>query len=227
VKTKSELLFEELCKIRGVSCELIDTTPESRRPDYRIWLNKIEVIVEVKQFEPGEFEDQLINQAQETDSDALVTTVVSRIRSKFHKAQGQIRNLSKGIHPSLFVIYDATNGLSLMDRVDILTAMYGDDILRIQYYKETYLKIKNAVRRFGGNRKLDQGHNRSISAFAWLRSHSESDISLEIYHNDFAEIPIDVNAATILASTQFRRVPSTSDEYREWEQIGGNHKSKK
>jgi len=219
MKTESEILFEELCKNREVRFSRIKTSNVSRRPDYRIWLDDTEVIIEVKQLEPGEFEEQLHSSGEDPDSPFIPSPVASRIRSKFDKAKTQIRNLAKRAHPALFVIYDTTKGLSGMDSEDFLNAMYGDEIVQVPRNLRSTLVASLIDHRFGGNRKLGLRHNRSVSGFAWLRGGPGVNPSLFIYHSDYADIPINIAAVSRIADAQFRRIEGNENCYRGWKRV--------
>jgi hypothetical protein len=219
--TVSEQLFEQLCMERNVPCELIPTAAGQRTADYRIWLDQQETIVEVKQIEPSDHERELLASALNDDAPAVVSNAHIRIRNKFDIAKHQLRNLSGGRLPSLFVLYDNTNGLSGLDDEDFLNAMHGDEVLEISSTaSESPSTVLKTFHTFGKkSRKVGKHHNRSVSAVCRLLTDSARSPRLRLYHNEFASNPLTMEAARLIAYKQFVRPPSEQNEYRPWTEL--------
>ena len=220
IATKSEILFENLCNKKGILYERIEEYQFGKTADYRIWINSIEIVVEVKQIEISEHEEQLIASAEVEDSPFIVSDIHTRIRNKFDKAKKQLKQSSKESFPALFVIFDNTQGLSGMDSEDILTAVCGSETVGIQLSRGKKIPIINRISHyFGGQRKFDRHHNRSVSGICWLRVDNIGDPYLQLYHNEFANVALSQEDGKVLALKQYERPPSTSKTYRSWREI--------
>ena len=216
--TISEQLFEQLCNNRHIRFEPISAVVGHRTPDYRIWLDRVETIVEVKQIDPSRFEHELIALADNEDAPAIRSNVHIRIRNKFDNAKRQLKNLSRGCLPSLLVLYDNTKGLSGLDDEDFMNAMHGEEVLEIYSTKGgDQQKILKTNHTFGKRfRKVGKAHNRSVSGLCWLFTDIQGDPRLRLYHNEFASNPLKTEVARVIAHKQFIRPPSKSNQYREW-----------
>ena len=152
--TISEQLFQRLCKDHDLRCEPVPTATGQKTADYRIWLGAVETIVEVKQIDPSDHERDLLVAAHNEDAPAIVSDVHTRIRNKFDKAKHQLKNLSRGRLPSLFVLFDNTKGLSGIDDEDFLNAMHGDEELEIDSTADQHpARILKIFHTFGKKRE--------------------------------------------------------------------------
>ena len=52
-QTKSEQLFEEICRVSSVECRRLAELADGQQPDYEIKLTGQTVVVEVKQVDPN------------------------------------------------------------------------------------------------------------------------------------------------------------------------------
>ncbi|MGD0038498.1 MAG: hypothetical protein ABSC53_14525 [Bacteroidota bacterium] len=214
--TISEKLFEELCNNSKIHVEPISTMNKVRTADYRIWLDEIEAIAEVKQIEKGKYERDLLATAEDDNTPAIPSDIHIRIQKKFQKARKQLKNLSAGRLPTLFVLYDNTGGLSGMDNETFLQAMHGNEIVEIYSAKVgNRPKIVGAFHTFGNNRKVRENLNTSISCFCRLLIENNKPC-LFVYHNEFAKNPLSKDATKRIAYKQFIRFKSEANEYRNW-----------
>jgi hypothetical protein len=218
--TVSEKIFEQLCRNRQVHFEPIPTTEGRKSADYRVWLGQVEAIVEVKQIDPNDHDRDLLDLAHQDHPVAIPSKAHIRIRNKFDKAKKQLKNLSGGKLPALFILYDNTNRLSRLSNEDFLNAMYGDEILQLFINKNSPRpKIEYTFHTFGQGRKLAEDYNRSVSAFCRLITTDDNTPFLWIFHNEFSTAPLSPQAGRIIAEKQFARPSATNNEYRFWKEI--------
>jgi hypothetical protein len=217
--TISETLFEELCTGRGISFQPIPTTRGRRSADYYVWLNQTETVVEVKQIDPSDYERRLLATAEDDDAPAIASNVHIRIRNKFDKAKKQLKNLSEGRLPSLFILYDNTRGLSGLDNEDFLNAMHGDEVVEITTARTSGRVVKTSHTFGMRGRKVGKSHNRSVSAVCRLVVGSAGKPLLLVFHNEFATNQLPIELTRLIAHRQFIRPTSPTNEYRFWTEI--------
>ena len=220
-KTLSESLFESLCDLRNLKWKRI-TTNRGLTSDYRIWLGSCEVIVEIKQIEFGDHEKKLLSN-NDPEAPFIPTKSVQRLRGKFDKkAKKQLKANAKGKYPSIFCVYDNTRGISGIGSDEFLEAMYGDDVMYVMTKKDPSDRSIRIKHQFGGNRKLDKFHNRFVSAFAQLKVAPNREPFLIVYHNDYADIPLNYEQTSKLAYQQYKRIEDDSSRFRGWELISNS-----
>ena len=218
--TISECLFEKLCGDRRIRFKRIIPHGNDKSADYRIWLQATEVIVEVKQIDSGDYEQQLHFNAEDEDSPFVQSNVVSRIRNKFDKAKNQLKRSSHGCLPTLFVLFDNTDGRSGMDNEDFLKAMHGDETVRISMTSSIpYPIIQEVAHIFGGHRKVGPSHNRFVSGFCRMLLDDKGDPYILLFHNKYARIKLKSKTVKDLASQQFEKENSNENEYRYWKEV--------
>jgi hypothetical protein len=215
--TISEELFEKLCKNSQVGFEPIQTVTKSRTADYRIWLGNVEAIAEVKQIEKGDYERRLLALAEDENAPAIPSDIHIRIRKKFQKARKQLKNLSHGRLPTLFVLYDNTGGFSGMDNEAFLQAMHGNEIVEIYLAKnDNRPKVVGSFHTFEKkSSKVRPNLSTSISCFCRLLSINDKPC-LFLFHNEYAAVPLPTEAGKLIANRQFVRPSSKRNEYRNW-----------
>ena len=106
VKTISENHFEDFCSQKGLILKRVQTagTPT---PDYELLIGGVKVIVEIKQFDPNPEEKR----AKLVSGKVMIINagkLGERIRKAISEAIPQLKALSKGIHPSLLMLYNNT-----------------------------------------------------------------------------------------------------------------------
>ena len=219
--TVSEELFEQLCRDSQVRFERIQASDGRRMADYRIWLNAIEAIVEVKQMEEGDHERQLLATSEDDQAPAVASDVHLRIRKKIQKARKQLKNPSNGHLPTLLVLYDNTGGLSGMDNEDFLQAMHGNEVLNIYSTKgDNRPRVVGTFHTFDiTSSKVRENLNTSLSCVCRLLKGANDRPLLSVFHNEFAANPLSPECARIIATRQFVRPPAERNEYRNWKQI--------
>ncbi|MEJ2702099.1 MAG: hypothetical protein P8Z79_06615 [Sedimentisphaerales bacterium] len=199
--TISEMYFEELCVSRGIVCERITETG-AESPDYRVLIQSVVLITEVKQLDPNK-EDERISKIWGTPQSPGGHDATSRIRDKLAEGYRQVKRLSEGRFPTMIVIYNNAGEWNLLSEFAITTAMFGSYGFVLESQPDQTIE----VRRQGhlGNRKVTKGTLRSLGAVGVLEHTGTGSGALELccYHNPFAEVPIGPNLLAKLASAQF------------------------
>ena len=175
-KTPGELVFEAFCEAHQIPCKKIEEGTNST-PDYEAVLNGIVTYVEVKDIEEDE----------NYRGGAASRTVGSHVRAKIGEAKSRLQPDARAGTPTLLLIYNALDPYQLFgtEQHDFLAAMYGEFTVSID---RTSKKIVDSFQ--GRNRSLAADKNTSFSAVGGIYTASGG-ISVVIYENVFAKIPID------------------------------------
>jgi peroxiredoxin family protein len=191
----SEKLFESFCNQKGIHFSRVLEECNRRSADYLIQISNKEIVIEVKQLENNRDELNLLqSRTLENDGDMFtVSTASKRIRKAIESSSQQLKNTSKGTIPTLVIVCDTTIGLMGLDSEDFLQAMFGDEIFNLSDYSQ----------KFGGNRKMTQKSNASISAVGWLRKEKDHSAELFLIHNPFSKNPIDGEISKILSNNSY------------------------
>jgi hypothetical protein len=219
MKTVSEIFFEKICKRRGISFHPIERG-KNRTPDYRILLAGTEVIVEVKQLDLNKEDKERYEQVfKEGKIVTFFPRAKSRFREKIKSSSGQLKNITKGVLPSILVLFDNTGGFSCLDKYSILTGMYGDETLAVMMPDNPeFDPVMNGCY-FGGNRQMTERERRYISAVGLIRMNNDNDPELDLYHNIFASLPLKAEIVVSIASRQYTLPQGNTEVFREWVEI--------
>ncbi len=154
------------------------------------------------------------------NSTFVLNPSASRIRSKFDSAKSQIRKSREG-PASCAVRALRCDGRSCRTRPRRLphrdvrrrNCLVGSS----RTWKSSPGPNPSSIRgqQEGGQRI----HNRTVSGFAHLQGHAPADARLVLYHNDFAELPLDPEKAMRIADAQFVRAKAAESEHRGWHSI--------
>lgn len=223
--TQSEKLFEKFCENNCIPFLRI-ATGKSRTPDYEIYLRRRwigfprhKVIVEIKEITP--------NPEEQKAKKILVTTKMcfskivpgERVRKKISDASPQLRLLTKGRHPGLLVLYDVGFAVGHLDAYQIRVGMYGFETLVITTPPDFRESPHLVARKYGPRRKCTKKSNTSVSAIAVFRTSQMGDISVSVYHNVYAAVPLPVAWLTRFGCSQFRLGPAEPERIAGWQAI--------
>jgi hypothetical protein len=187
----SEQIFETLCTHLGVAWRRV---PESsgQTPDYELVLGSTTVFVEVKETAPN---------AEERESDRLLQergygnvtggTPGDRVRKKIADCSTQIKARTVGTHPSMLVVFDQGRVDRHIDPYQIRVAMYGLEQIYIAVPPIGQGSPYATGVGHGPKRKMTADCNTSISAIGALFMTAPDDAHLHVYHNCFAQVPLD------------------------------------
>jgi hypothetical protein len=116
----------------------------------------------------------------------------ARVRQEITDAKAQLRNLARRTHPAVLILYNNTGvGSGYFNAHDVLTALYGQEVLVHAVPRNSRLDSRLIGHRFGGGRGVTQTMNTSLSALAVLRDTGEPTLSLDVYHNCYAALPLE------------------------------------
>ena len=212
-RTISEMYFEKLCLARGIACERIPES-DARTPDYRVAIDSVELMTEVKQLDPNR-EDKRLREIWDTPQSPGAFDATRRIRKMLADGYPQIKRLSEGKFPAMIVIYNNAGEWNLLDAFAITTAMFGDYGFRYESKPDQSLEVTRQVH--FGNRITTEGTCRSLSAVGVLECTGSGTLVLCCYHNPFAEVPIEPKLLAKLASDQYVTANPHKGRYVPWE----------
>ena len=194
-QTISEELFERFCKENKIQLSWIEasTIPGKKEPDYEIATSLGTVLVEVKQFDPNPEELKLQKQLADRGwTDAFGGEPGAKVRLKIQSAAKQPKSRGAGSVPSMVVLY---NNVPISRRgtepYEIKTAMYGMEKINLSIASNTS-GVSLKERGFGPKRKMTLRSNTSISAVAALYSGLEQQLSMCVFHNVYATMPLNI-----------------------------------
>ena len=175
-KTTAEAVFEEFCNSNNIACEKITEGPEAT-PDYRVTLNGVCVVVEVKQID----EDEDFN----FKNGVSARTVGSHIRNKIHdtRVRKQLKAAAELGIPAILLVYNNLDPLQMFgtESHDFIAAMYGETTVVLNT-KEN--KITDSFH--GRNRSFQHDKNTLFSAVGGLYR-SKKGPTIRIYENIFCK----------------------------------------
>ena len=236
-RTKSELLFEELCAQHGIVMSRLPVCEKRKQPDYKLTFGEQNVVVEVKQIEPNK-DDKTFTAALKRDGEASQCRnpddVAERVRNHIKGGMRQIKSYlqhNPGM-PAILIIFDNAKN-EYTDAYTIQTAMHG--------FEKVVFKLPNrgqpitvVERGFGphNNKEIRQDKNQDLSAVAtlhefWDLNTHERGLALCFYHNNLAKHPFATkwwkgkNIVHLIIENK------TPGEFQNWVRIdNGEHVSK-
>ena len=187
--TESELRLEEWCRQQELPFRRIKEayTDGHRRPDYAVAVPGGWCIVEVKQIEPNDADDELVRELMRGKPVARWVEPGARIRRLIRGASDQLRKFSKRGLPTVALLVDNTAGFHV-EEYHVAAAMAGRQKLVFAVNKP----IKDAFRgvRPAGGATMTAKQNTSVSGVAVLRQVSGNRLVIDLHHNRYARVPI-------------------------------------
>jgi hypothetical protein len=179
VKTVSENLFESFLTANGIPLRPIDTGPE-RTPDYEITIGGKSVIVEVK---------ELSESSADFSATSSTRTVGEHIRKRISRASGQLSAASQQGTATILLIFNNLDRLQLYgtEDHDFASAMHGEHTVVIRAGR-----VAGAFH--GHNKALQKSKNTSFSAIGRLRQEHDGSLSVTLFENVHARVPLDYGA---------------------------------
>ena len=216
MRTASEILFERFCAAADLHLEQIE--PEIiPTPDYRLVVGGTAIIVEVKQLDPNETDKEIARQIIEKGRAWVCFVPGTRVRQEISDSRRQIRR-AKGELPAMVVLYDNTGGGSGQVKPhDVLTAMYGEDVVVVHKAGDPFRVPDSIENRFGGMRGVTPAHNTTLSAVAVLSHDDSASCDLKVYHNRHAALPISIPAMRHSLISHFILPSGADGTYRDWQ----------
>ena len=220
-RTKSELMFEELC----AQCEFdVRRIPESdregeRTPDYELKIGANRIIVEVKQFDPNPEELEADEALLRGEVVCSGTTPGKRIRQAIKNAAPQLRKRFGATTSTLLVVYN--NVLSMRAHTDpyaIATGMHGLDVVPVSVPRDFQGKPRFGAVRSGPKRMMTENDNTSVSAVAVLYD-NEGVPGLMVFHNRHSKHPLDPEWLRHSKVSQSRLRDGAASSVESWELV--------
>ncbi|WP_420461657.1 hypothetical protein [Candidatus Palauibacter sp.] len=169
---ESEELFRRFCEFQGWRVERIDahSMPHgSSVPDFRIVRRSSRgIVVEVKQFDPNEEEQEAQRRLEAGGRGSLSGTPGKRLRGVISKANKQLKALGAS-EPGMLVVHNRTRNWLHDDPDSVRTAMHGLDVIDVYVPAGHELPPAFGPRRPGPGKKLTADMNTSVSCVAVLR----------------------------------------------------------
>lgn len=185
-KTASEERFEEFCSVRAYRYSKIDLPGSAgRRPDYRVITPSGEIICEVKQLEPNDWDIRITSQLERHGTTDASRSIGDRARKLIKNAAQQLkRHENEGI-PCVIVAMNLTWDDHLSD-IDIDAGMFGSPVVRFYPSTEINQEMEGEFGHKDGKQMTEKIH-RYVSAICVLERRN---LRLKIYHNPFAISPL-------------------------------------
>ena len=228
-KTKSEILFEELCTLHNIPCVKLPKLDHRKQPDNELNFSGNKAIFEIKQVDPNDddkaFHDTLSLQGLATQN-RNPDRVAERVRNLIKKARNQIKSYHAMTSPvpAVVVIYDNANNL-YTDPYTIQTAMFGWERVQLNVHRDTR-SSEVADRGFGerNNKIIREDKYIEISAIAtlhecWHFETHERFLAMCFYHNSHADQCFDPIWWQCEKVQHLRLSKKTQGQYQNWESI--------
>jgi hypothetical protein len=188
--TASEILFERFCQERCLEFRPIDIT-EARTPDYEVRLASGPVAVEIKQLEPGASDQELLNRLRRGRTVSHWVNM-GRPREALLDGTKQLRAYARGVMPGVVVLFDTAGGLlGYLGADSIGHSMYGPRRVHVTASEDKDAEVVGAS--LGGGRVATERHSTMLSAVGVLRLFQNGALSLTVFHNRHAALPLDPN----------------------------------
>lgn len=220
-KTRSETLFESFCAGVGIVCRPIKTASGKRTPDYELAsVQPIPAVAEVKQLDPNPEEKRAIKELWKDGITSVSDRPGRRVFLKISDAVPQLTRLAKGVRPAILVLYDNVRlSPAGINPYHVRVGMYGLEQVR---FEAPPVGSEDPARfigyRLGGRRKTTPKDNTTLSAVAVLNDRT-SRITLDVYHNCYATIPLDVSGMSHPRITHFRLAKGRGGRRGKWVKI--------
>lgn len=189
-QTVSEREFELFCRLRGVPLTRIPET-DKRTPDYEITLGPERIIVEVKETStnPEERESRRLL-AERGYGIATGGTPGDRVRKMISSASPQLKARSRGVLPTMLVVFDQGRVCGHVEGYHVRVAMYGLEQIHVAVPPIGSGRPHATGASHGPKRKMTETDNTSISAIAALVMSGLGTHQLLVYRNRFARVPL-------------------------------------
>jgi hypothetical protein len=230
-RTKSEMLFEELCKQHGIRCKQLPKA-DHKQPDYLLDLNGNRVIAEVKEISPNDADKQFVQDMKITGKASGILqpeTLARRIRNDISKSGKQINEYLTQYPntPGLLVLFDNTGHIPTLftDPNLIRQAMYGwEHVILETPCKEQSHSVINCGFAERNNAEVRRDKNLQLSALVTLHEfidiHTQKRcLSLIFYHNQYAQSPFDPMWWMGVGIEHFKLEEKQEGQFQNWVKI--------
>jgi hypothetical protein len=219
--TGSEQLFERFCAGKGLSLHKV---PEGKlkSPDYYLDTSNNRLVIEVKQIDSNKEERSVLRKPPEewNENDIFHWDIPGdRLRNKIASAMPQLRALSKGVYPTLLVVYDNIMVWpELTDEYAVRVAMYGIEVAMITSEVAPEGGAKIVERWYGPRKRVTEQHNTTLSAIA-VMSDEDDRTQITVYHNWYAKAPMGKQVLVVPGVVHFELERAPDAGFCEWRRI--------
>ena len=180
MSTKSEELFEAFLTANSIAFSRVEEVKEkgARRPDYRVEVNDLKIIFEVKQLDA----DAAATSAKVTG--IWRSTPGDTLRQLITRSKKQIQFGAEEGNPSILLVYNNADPLQYRHTapIDFQTAIYGELTKLIEKPS-----LKSSELFHGRNSELQERKNTSFSAVGHL-SNLGGNTTVTLWENAHAKI---------------------------------------
>jgi hypothetical protein len=218
---KSEILFELFCAQNNIKYKRIPTD-EAKTPDFVIWLDATQVVVEVKQIDPNPDDLRTLRKPPEQwdESDLYDEMPGERVRLKIKSALPQLRRRAKKRYPAIVVLYDNVHlWPELADSYAVRVAMYGVETILITSNVAPEGGAEVIRRWYGSRRKVSPEYNTTLSAVAVLREEEDSATYLDVYHNIYARVPLLPDSFRLSSVKHYTLKAEPYGQFPDWAEV--------
>lgn len=203
-RTLSECEFEEFCRLRGLPLTRIPEA-DTRTPDYEIVIGTDRIVVEVKETSRNK-EERESDRLLEQRGYGLATgeTPGDRVRKMITSASAQLKARSRGVLPTLLVVFDRGRAVGHVEAYHIRVAMYGLEQIHIAIPPLGSGPPYATGASHGPKRKMTPSANTSISAIAALVMSGPAQHHLLVYQNRFARVPLSPGLLSAVGVTHYK-----------------------
>lgn len=202
--TSGDRLFELFCSHQGIRCVRIAEST-TKRPDYKIDVGGQRIFTEVKTLEPNA-DERAIN-ARRAGGEIVVGGGIpgERLRRSIRTANSQLKSIAAGTGcATLLAVFNNTDCTIHTDPYSVMTAMQGLDVIEVSLAADPAIRPAFGPTRSGPGREMRRGVNTSTSAIAVLCERAPEDVTLLVYHNRYAAVPLQHDVLRIAGVRQFR-----------------------
>lgn len=183
--TKSELAFEDYCRLRGFGCRQLPPPPSGKYADYKVIAGEVLMICEVSELIPNERDEQFVAALGENGFAGMYEEIGRRLRMKIRRELPQLKVYRDRNTPCILVLFDNvfvddSHGGNYFSDDDFDAAMYG--------LPKAATPLATSFDGHAGGRVFTKETSTYASGVAFL-NHTKPPM-LTLYHNFFASVPL-------------------------------------
>lgn len=228
--TKSEIFFDEYCRLRKYQNKPIESGSNlGKTPDRLVTTSRGDVIAEIKELTPNEEDRRQIEELKRQGSTSGGGRPGSRVFSIIKRAAPQLKHFSYQHLPGVLVLFDniVIDGMrSRAGCIDLNSSfidfgMYGLQTVHLTTESpEPRSRLIRCGDERGGHRQMTEDARNYISAVAVLYEHPETcEPLLYIYHNYFTHTPLPFDIFRGPYDRHFRKPDHPDNCPQKWEEV--------